>query len=150
MLVEFKNAFNSQEMSIFKEISRSIFPVTYTEEFYNSMVIRNGYHAILIVLPDAIVGVLSFEAEKQVIYIFTFGIIQKYRGIGLGDQSWKKAEGIFRREFNCNRIVLHTQVSNLKALDFYTRRGFTIKETVFDYYEGLQCNSAYTLEKSVD
>ncbi|ELA41057.1 uncharacterized protein VICG_01939, partial [Vittaforma corneae ATCC 50505] len=147
--VEFKEISTHEEKTEFKNMNRAIFPVVYDDEFYDTMLFRSSYHAALVYCNNQIVGTLSFEVKNRAVYVFTFGLLQRFRGIGLGEKIWTKVEDIFKTTFQCCRILLHTQTSNLKAVDFYKKHGFIIKETVSEYYEGLPCNAAYLFEKYV-
>lgn len=148
-VVEFREISTCEEKAEFKDINRRVFPVVYDDEFYDTMLLKSSYHAVLVWYGNQAIGTLSFETEKQTVYVFTFGILQRFRGMGLGEEAWTKAEETLQSTFQCNRIRLHVQTSNLKAVGFYRKQGFAAKEAVDDYYEGLPCNSAYLLEKCI-
>jgi ribosomal protein S18 acetylase RimI-like enzyme len=44
-------------------------------------------------------------------------------------------------------IYLHVQTNNDAALAFYQKHGFTIQDTIPDYYTGIQPSSAHVLVK---
>lgn len=145
----FKTVKNIEDQSLFKTIDRIIFPVSYKDDFYNSIFFKTNCHAILIFLNGEPIGSLSFEIIDQKIYIFTFGIIQNLRGRGIGSKIWNFWENKFKTDFNCNLIQLHTHISSLNALAFYKKLGFSIINTISEYYEEFSCNTAYFLEKYI-
>ena len=47
-----------------------------------------------------------------------------------------------------NKIILHVQISNEDALNFYERHGFTNVELVERYYKNIDPADAYLLVKT--
>lgn len=140
---------NFEKADILKRINLSIFPVAYSDEIYTSMVISSKYHAFLIEYAGETIGSFSLEMHTDRIYIFTFGILQKFRNRGIGSRLWREVELLIIDTFKCCNIELHVNVSNLKAIHFYRKQGFEIKDRIEDYYEGLPDNGAYLLKKTL-
>lgn len=152
-MVTFREATSSTDRETLIELNRAIFPVTYDQDFYDTMRIRSHYHAMLLFYGDRAIGTLAFELEKDAAhastaYVFTFGILSEFRDRGIGSTAWREAERIIRETYQCSAILLHTQVASARAIGFYRKHGFTIKERIENYYEGLPCNSAYLMRKS--
>lgn len=130
------------DFQLFKRISQELFPVSYNDEVF----IKKS-RPVLLLLKNQEIGVLSFQTSNQVAYIYTFGIIEKFRGKGIGTLFWEKLESFLIEHCSCSEIFLHVQVTNLKAIHFYKRNGFAILEKIDDYYEGMPCNTAYLMNK---
>jgi ribosomal protein S18 acetylase RimI-like enzyme len=46
-------------------------------------------------------------------------------------------------------LYLHVQTTNQEALDWYTKRGFEIQETVEGYYRNIEDRDAYVLVRKL-
>ena len=57
---------------------------------------------------------------------------------------------IVEKDGNFDSVVLHVQVSNDVALEFYKRFGFEIVETKEAYYKRIEPADAHVLEKKID
>lgn len=49
-----------------------------------------------------------------------------------------------------NSLYLHVQTTNQEAIDWYTKRGFVIGETVKDYYRNIDDRDAYILVRKLE
>lgn len=136
-----------EKLELLKIINSEIFPVIYSEETYTSMMIQANYHAFLIECNDELIGAFALEIQNNNVYIFTFGILKEFRNHGIGSYLWREIELLLSNTFNPDKIELHVNVSNSKAIHFYKKHGFEIKDRVENYYEGLPSNTAYLLEK---
>lgn len=47
-------------------------------------------------------------------------------------------------------LYLHVQTTNQEAVDWYTRRGFVIEQTVQDYYRNIEDCNAHVLVRRLD
>lgn len=47
-------------------------------------------------------------------------------------------------------IYLHVQTTNQEAVEWYTKRGFTIEQTVKEYYRNIEDQDAYSLVRKLD
>ena len=57
---------------------------------------------------------------------------------------------IVEKDGNFDSVVLHVQVSNDVALEFYKRFGFEVVETKEAYYKRIEPADAHVLEKKID
>ena len=57
---------------------------------------------------------------------------------------------IVEKDDNFDAVVLHVQVSNDVALEFYKRFGFEVVETKEAYYKRIEPADAHVLEKKID
>ena len=84
--------------------------------------------------------------ESRVVYIMTITVLKAYRRYGIGSQLLEQAIDDCKKE-DVKRIYLHVLESNKSALEFYHKHGFTIKETLLNYYEDLEEPNCLVLEK---
>jgi N-alpha-acetyltransferase 50 len=47
-------------------------------------------------------------------------------------------------------LYLHVQTTNQEALDWYTKRGFEVQDTVKEYYRNIDDRSAYILVRKLE
>lgn len=132
-----------------RELNRQILRITYDSEFYDTMMIKNNQYAFILCGLNREVGAFSFEVSQNTAYVFTFGIVESLRGIGLGRKAWVMVEDLLKSVYSCTKVVLHVQQSSMEAVRFYKQQGFDIIELIEDYYEGLVCNAAYLLNKDI-
>lgn len=93
----------------------------------------------------------------EILYIRTFGVLPKYRRLGIGCLMLDEVFDFCKREKEGNLkkiklICLHVQVTNEDAISFYLKYGqFNVKSLIPNYYKGLQApeSDAYLLEKQL-
>ncbi len=94
------------------------------------------------------IGILTYAIEKEYVYIFSLGVIEKYRREGIGTYLLKKVENEALK-FKIKIIKLHTQTSNMNVLDFYVENGFKVINVIKNYYNYHFIPSAYLLCKTL-
>lgn len=142
--LKIEKAGNSTEFKTFEEINKLLFPIGYNPNIFSS-----GCSVFLIQLDETPIGAFSLKGDSQSAYVFTFGILQHFRCMGFGSQSWLLLEKLVSEMLFSKTIELHVHCTNMKAIEFYKKHGFKIKSMVENYYEDLPCNSAYFLEKNI-
>ena len=72
------------------------------------------------------VGLVTYQIRENQCEIITVNSLIENQGVGT-----KLIEVVIAqaREAGCSRLCLTTTNDNLQAIDFYTRKGFTLKET---------------------
>ena len=80
----------------------------------------------------------------------TLGCLAPYRRLGIGTKMLQHVMDIVAKDGNLNSVVLHVQVNNEGALDFYKKFGFEIVETKEAYYKRIEPADAHVLEKKID
>ena len=100
-------------------------------------------------------------------YIMTLGVLPRYRRLGLASMllrqsmenlralvARKNAEvektpkvGAAREKIRVTEVMLHVQVNNESAINFYKNHGFAVKERVTDYYTAVEPRDAFLLAK---
>jgi ribosomal-protein-alanine N-acetyltransferase len=66
-------------------------------------------------------------------HIITIDVLPEARGVGIGSQLLRMAEGRLRRA-HCQSVILETAVDNRAALSFYKRHEYTVIKTLPRYY----------------
>ncbi|KAI5180175.1 N-alpha-acetyltransferase 50 [Nematocida sp. AWRm80] len=153
-----------------KSLNQKIFPITYPADFYKNM-FKENMLTELMYSPgeDMLVGILSVkivkasiwgtgepnkcqecafgkDTEDPYLYVAIFGLLEEYRGIGLGKTMLSRIKEIARTK-EIHHIMLHVQVSNMKAIEFYYKQGFKLIEYIKDYYHKIFPKDAFLLRK---
>ena len=142
---------SDQDIRTLRQVNATIFPISYHDKFYKDLGAACGdlaCRAVFILLDDRdIIGTFScrFESPPPIVdtaesitrctYVMTFGVLAKYRLLGVGEWMWERLMGMY--EGGTGLMVLHVQVGNSSALRFYKRRGFVERIVVKDYYRRL-------------
>lgn len=140
---------NKESLELLKSINSSVFTIKYEDSFYERIFSSENKYAFLFVDQDTI-GTVSFSIDSCDVYIFTFGILPKYRNQGYGSKCWKELEFNLKNELDCKRIYLNVQTSNSRAIEFYLNKGFKIMSTISDYYIDTFPSSAYFMKKEIN
>ncbi|KAL7674214.1 hypothetical protein ACOME3_000493 [Neoechinorhynchus agilis] len=141
---------NVHNIKNLRVIDRIVFPVRYSDSYYENVVKRNcfGYFAYY---RDMIVGELVYRVELKKgshdhqMYIMAIAVLPAYQKLGIGTRILKHALNIFKNDAKCNCIRLHVHVSNETAIRFYEKNGFVKEATADGYYQGLDPPDAYVL-----
>ena len=80
----------------------------------------------------------------------TLGCLAPYRRLGIGTKMLKHVMEIIQNDGNFDAVVLHVQINNEGALEFYKKFGFEIVETKKAYYKRIEPADAHVLEKKID
>mmetsp|Transcript_35358 Transcript_35358/g.92480 ORF Transcript_35358/g.92480 Transcript_35358/m.92480 type:complete len:170 (+) Transcript_35358:105-614(+) len=133
-----------------KNVNSVIFPVSYTERFYKS-VLESGELAKLAYFEDVIVGGVACRVDtdeptgQKHLYIMTLGCLSAYRRMGIGSLLLEHVLAVAKKREYLSTIMLHVQVSNDDAIGFYKKHGFEVKETKKDYYQRIEPTDAHVL-----
>ncbi|KAI6182228.1 N-alpha-acetyltransferase 50 [Aphelenchoides bicaudatus] len=136
-----------------KKLNETVFPVTYNDRFYKEIVERSDYSKIAF-FNDCVVGAVSCRLEikdnERKLYIMTLGTLAPYRRFGIGGLLLNFVFSLCDKDPLINKIVLHVQINNESALNFYEHFGFERTREEEKYYKKIQPDSAYVLEKAVN
>ena len=111
------------------------YPMDYWEE---NLKAKNSF---VLCADSKVVGYILASDEPS---IASFAILEKYRKQGYG----KKLMSICLQELQKKKyknVILHVQTTNQVALNLYLSQGFTITETIKDYYG--ENKNGYTMTK---
>ncbi|RKP11065.1 Nat13 protein [Thamnocephalis sphaerospora] len=134
-------------------LNSALFPVHYPESFYteaanNNPLCQLGYfNQVCVAAVCCRREPIPNEGRKQRVYLMTLGVLAPYRGYGLGTKLLDYALDQCSKDASIAEIYLHVQDGNDEALSFYQKRGFTIRETVPDYYTNIKPSAAHVLVK---
>jgi len=145
---------NAKNMGQLRVLNHMCFPLVYGETFYSQVLNPDNVPVSFYACDggDVPVGAICcrFEENGTRIYIMTLSVLSAYRRLGIGAAL---IEELLRRlkesHKNVKEITLHVHTPNDGAVAFYEKLGFTVVETVSDYYKNLQPASAFFLRKQL-
>jgi len=135
--------FEYKDLEAVWEIARDALEENYTMDFllYLWQINPNGF--LVAEKNGKIVGfILSAKQSKEELRILMLAVKKEYRGQGIGSMLLKE---LLLRFPEVRRIYLEVKVGNKKAIKFYKKHGFKIKEKIKDFYT--DGSSAYLMEK---
>ncbi|KJH43010.1 acetyltransferase, GNAT family [Dictyocaulus viviparus] len=140
-----------------KNLHAGIFPIVYSDKFFKQ--IQNNELCSVLMLNGNCVGAVCCKYELvgclKALYIMSLGVssglglisvhpLYRCRGLGakLLDFATSKAVS------HCVSIIrLHVQINNSAAIEFYSKRGFAIIETVPNYYHRCAPADAHVMHR---
>mmetsp|Transcript_4341 Transcript_4341/g.6627 ORF Transcript_4341/g.6627 Transcript_4341/m.6627 type:complete len:162 (-) Transcript_4341:198-683(-) len=140
-------------------VNTTCFPITYADGFYkdvtkakNEFLNKFAYH------NGFIIGAICCRVQDDKIYIMTLGVLPAYRGrkvgqklvqsvLDHGESGECKCKGSDKN--SVNGIMLHVQISNDDAINFYEKLGFEKGEMVENYYKRIDPPHCYVLKKQL-
>ena len=126
-----------------KFILNSVLPVAYPVSFYKNL--SNGtYSGLVAEMRGKSVGCIIWERDQTQTNILALGVLVLYRGKGVASILLSKCLD------DCREAFLHVQTDNSDAIQFYKHRGFTIEQTVDNYYRRVTCTEAYKMTYNKD
>jgi len=135
--------FEYKDLEAVWEIARDALEENYTMDFllYLWQINPNGF--LVAEKNGKIVGfILSAKQSKEELRILMLAVKKEYRGQGIGSMLLKE---LLLRFPEVRRIYLEVKVGNKKAIKFYKKHGFKIKEKLDNFYT--DGSSAYLMEK---
>lgn len=118
-----------QDITSLYNLNKVCLPIYYSIPEHALMISTHIYYVAE--LGKNLIGYLIAEDERDNIHIVSIGISDIYRGKGVGTYLIKR----LRRNNGQNKTVsLNVHIENEKAINFYKKNGFEIKETRKDYY----------------
>ncbi|KAI8076842.1 acetyltransferase, GNAT family protein [Halteromyces radiatus] len=152
--IELKNV-TSHNIDILKQLHLILFPVHYSDSFYQH-VQQVGEFAKVVYVDDKAVGAICCRIEPELqqegkyrVYIMTLGVLEAYRRRHLGHLLLQHVIDQAYRQPNITRIYLHVQVLNTTALALYHRHGFQKVALARDYYKHIPDKDAYVVVKNI-
>lgn len=141
-------------IKLLKKVNQVVFPIVYHDKFYKD-VLEAGELAKLAYYNDVVVGAVCCRVDvneadqKRKLYIMTLGCLAPYRRLGIGTKMLDHVMDIVEKDGNLDSVLLHVQVNNQGALEFYKKFGFEIVETKEAYYKRIDPADAHVLEKKI-
>ncbi len=121
--------------------NKACLPMVYLPMDYFVFITSKDYEVVVIESKtnkkNKVIGYLlgSYDFETKNVHIMSIGILDIYRKKGLGTQLLGLFEQIVDRR-GITSVSLFVHVINQVAISFYERNGFSIQETMKDYYVG--------------
>lgn len=141
-------------------INRTSLPISYPDGFYKDVVKAKdeslnkfAYHNGFVI--GAICCRIQKDGDASKIYIMTLGVLPSYRGRRVGTKLVQSvidyATGSSEEsvKMGIDEIMLHVQISNQDAIQFYERLGFEKGEIVENYYKRIDPPHCYILRKKL-
>jgi ribosomal protein S18 acetylase RimI-like enzyme len=132
---------NNKDFMAIENIGKEILPIYYsrfdlTLMYYNDTIIYK-----LVENNDILAFIVCelFKNENR-LHIMSIGVTKNKHRNGLGTLLLD----YIKKKFNTD-ITLYVQVSNKKAIDFYSKSLFIIKDTLKNYYQNLEEQNAYLM-----
>ena len=101
-----------------------------------------------------VIGAYTARTEdydsKNMAYILTFVVLEKYRKLKIGSEMMRNLEKELKEAGDVKGIYLHVHVKNETAIGFYKKMGFTEKEKLMQYYRSIDEPHALVLVKLLD
>ncbi|KAJ7594015.1 acyl-CoA N-acyltransferase [Mycena floridula] len=148
-----------------RKLNSVLFPVKYSEKFYNDILSREVEDFCQLVyyndIPGkpapttTIVGTFCCRIENRNneihLYLMTMGILAPYRSRRLGSQCLERllSSAAAHVKPSISKIYLHVQTSNSDAKRFYEAHGFQEVGIHENYYKKILPADAWILEKEV-
>lgn len=130
-----------------------LFAVKYNDHFYEEALASSNLTKLALFNDITVGGVCCRMAESvgdgekhKIVYILTLGVLKPYRRLGLGRRMVSHVIQECRSLAEVRSIQLHVQTDNEEARLFYKSMGFTLKETVPDYYKHSPIQSAWLFQ----
>jgi ribosomal protein S18 acetylase RimI-like enzyme len=142
-------------------LNSAIFPVKYNDKFYADALAAPRDFVRLAHCCDLLVGTVCCRKEQRAaddpmpgakLYIMTLGVLAAYRERGIGRRLITHVLDTALSSPSASddtEVYLHVQVGNDEALAFYKHFGFSVKETIPNYYRKIQPADCYYVHKLV-
>ncbi|KAI8902616.1 acyl-CoA N-acyltransferase [Globomyces pollinis-pini] len=151
------HSIHKHNLEEFKNLNLSLFPVVYNQKFYKDIIETHPpAFSRLAYMDSRVIGAISCRQELVDgvcrVYIMTLGVLDPFRKLGLGSLLLSRILDVCQKDETVDHILLHVHVSNLNAIRFYKRNGFSIQTVVEGYYEknaGVNPPDAFILKKSM-
>lgn len=148
MKVEFVSI-TKDNVEHFREINKRTLPIEYSDGFYEELVKFPKHNRQILALADGVYAAgMCIGYHGGSVYIKTLAVLPEYQRQGIGK---KLVEFAFLRgrHHGLPTATVHVWESNPSGLDFYCSLGFTILQTIEEYYEFLRPAGAWLLSKDL-
>lgn len=139
---------NADNLRSVKNLLAGIFPIQYSAKFFEQ-VLNNDLCSVFM-LNGTCIGTVCCKYELidclRALYIMSLGVhpLHRCRGLGAKLLDFATSKAV---DLSASIIRLHVQVNNSVAIEFYTKRGFTIIETIPNYYHRCAPADAYVMHR---
>ncbi|CAM9765383.1 unnamed protein product, partial [Ectocarpus fasciculatus] len=81
------------------------------------------------------------------LYIMTLGVLATWRRRNIGTHLLGRVLGSLPRHPSVKEVYLHVQTNNDEAVGFYKEHGFSIEETITNYYKRIDPPDCFVLRR---
>ena len=137
-----------------KLLNATFLPVRYSDKFYDEAV-RHAELNRLAYYNDILTGSICCRYEKTgtavSVYIMSIGVLAPYRRMGIASRLLEHIlkVAVEHSTMKVSRVYLHVWVENDEAIAFYKKKGFSVGDTVSDYYKKLTPPDGIVLFKDI-
>lgn len=136
--------FNPRDLGRVVYINRTCLPENYIDQFFLDLHERFPETFIVAEVDDEVVGYIMCRIEVGLSnyglggfikkgHVVSLAVMPQYRRMGIGYALVSKAmEGM--RLYNAKQCYLEVRVSNIPAINLYTKLGFKIARVIRGYY----------------
>ncbi|MCS7095603.1 MAG: ribosomal protein S18-alanine N-acetyltransferase [Nitrososphaerota archaeon] len=136
--------FNPKDLDRVVYINRTCLPENYIDQFFLDLHERFPETFIVAEVDDEIVGYIMCRIEMGLSnyglggfikkgHVVSLAVMPQYRRMGIGYALvYKAMEGM--RVYNAKQCYLEVRVSNIPAINLYTKLGFKIARVIRGYY----------------
>ena len=130
---------NSGNIDRVKVVLASVLPVSYPPSFYRDMV-QGKVSSCVATIKDRTVGCVAWTCEEGLVNVLALGVLATHRERGVATLLLERClEG-------ATGAYLYVQTDNCDAVQFYSKRGFRVSQTVEGYYKRVNCTAAHKME----
>ncbi|MGC9108204.1 MAG: GNAT family N-acetyltransferase [Infirmifilum sp.] len=100
-------------------------------EWFKAMIgVRSRRRKVLVAeVNGRVVGFIIAYKYRELAYIDSLAVDPDYRDMGIGGKLIQAVEELLKRE-DVERVALSVKEGNLRALDFYLKRGYNVKGVI--------------------
>lgn len=132
-----------------RALHAALFPVSYSDAFYTRLLSSPSPQLNrVLVLGDRTVGAVTCRIEQDAVVIMTLGVGKGVRRQGLGSLLLRHVEREVEK-LGVSEIRLHVQENNERALAFYAKHGYCVREYLENYYKRIEPRGCYLLSKFI-
>lgn len=132
------NFVNINDITCLEHIGRNCLPIYYDQNYIRTFLNDKNYLLLKAIFNNFIVGFVFCKIEENNIHILSIAVLEKYRRNNIGSELIKKIMSLYNN-FTISLNVLET---NLSAIKFYHKLGFSINKIIYNYYTTLNNKNA--------
>lgn len=108
-----------------------LWDLNFQKLFLEKSMLREKYN--IICLEEEKIGIFSWNEDNERVYLHELLILPKFQKNKIGSMLLEML--VKRSEYFNKDLIAYVFKSNKKALDFYSKRGFEIKEEMRSHYK---------------
>lgn len=142
---------NAKNLGQLKVINAATLPVSYSEQFYSSLISTHTKYSWFAYLNDLTVGAITCREEviedSKYGHVMTCTVLPAYQRLKIGSQLLSHLEEALRSDPEIKGIHMHVWTKNEAAFNFYKRQGLEVVRIDEGYYKDLDPSDGYVMRK---